>query len=68
MTGGLGNKKASGDHSNYSIVEIGPEYWEESWRIEVTCCDSNSIERPSENADVKKKNLSNNNNNISKQE
>ena len=22
-TGGLGNKRTSGDHSNYSIVEIG---------------------------------------------
>ena len=22
-TGGLGNKKTSGDHSNYSIIEIG---------------------------------------------
>ena len=30
-----------------------PEYWEESWRLEETCCHSNSCERPSANADVK---------------
>ena len=29
-----------------------PEYWEESWRLEETCCHSNSSERPSANADV----------------
>ena len=28
-------------------------YWEVSWRLEVTCCHSNSSERPSANADVK---------------
>ena len=27
-----------------------PEYWEESWRLEKTCCHSNSNEKPS--ADV----------------
>ena len=30
-----------------------PEYWEESWRLEETCCHSNSSEKPSANADVK---------------
>ena len=30
-----------------------PEYWEESWRLEETCCHSNSRERPSAKADVK---------------
>ena len=31
-----------------------PEYWgEESWRLQETCCHSNSSERPSANADVK---------------
>ncbi len=30
-----------------------PEYWEESWRPEETCCHSNSSERPSAYADVK---------------
>ena len=40
------------------------EYWEESWRVEEFCCDSNSSERPSANADIKKKlSMSNNNNN-----
>ena len=30
-----------------------PEYWEESWRLEGTCCHSNSSERPSANAGEK---------------
>ena len=30
-----------------------PEYWEESWTLEVTCCHSNSNEWPTANADVK---------------
>ena len=30
-----------------------PEYWEESWRLEKTCCHSNSSERPSALADIK---------------
>ena len=30
-----------------------PEYWEESWRLEKTCCHSNSSEKPSANAGVK---------------
>ena len=29
------------------------EYWEESWRLEKTCCHSNSSERPSAYADKK---------------
>ena len=29
-----------------------PEYWEESWRLEETCCHSISSERPSATADV----------------
>ena len=39
-----------------------PEYWEESWRIEETCCQSNSCERPSANEDVKNSNWVDNNN------
>ncbi len=31
-----------------------PEYWEESWRLEETCSHSDSSEKPSANADVKK--------------
>ena len=30
-----------------------PEYREESWRLEETCCHSNSSERPSADANVK---------------
>ena len=33
-----------------------PEYWEESWRLEETCCQSISSERPSAYADVKNSN------------
>ena len=33
-----------------------PEYWEESGRLEKTCCHSNSSERPLVNADVKNSN------------
>ena len=40
-----------------------PEYWEESWKLEGTCCHSNSSERPSANADVKKSQGVNYNNN-----
>ena len=30
-----------------------PENWEESWRLEETCCHSNSSERPSADTDMK---------------
>ena len=33
-----------------------PEHWEESWRLEETCCHSDSNEKPSANADVKNSN------------
>ena len=39
------------------------EYWEDSWRLEVTCCHSNFSERPSSNADEKNSQGTNNNNN-----
>ena len=32
------------------------EYWEESWRLEENCCQSDSSEKPSSNADVKSSN------------
>ena len=38
--GGLGNKRMSGDHS------------EVSWRLEETCCHSDSSGKPSANTDV----------------
>ena len=31
-----------------------PEYWEESWKLEETCCHSNSSRKPSANTGVKK--------------
>ena len=42
------------------------EYWEESWRLQVTCCHLNSRERPSANPYVKKnrKVVNNHNNNF----
>ena len=46
-----------------------PEYWEESWRLEETCCHSNSSEKSSANTGVKtsqRRNNNNNNNNKSK--
>ena len=40
------------------------EYWEESWRLEETCCHSNSSEKPSANTDVRdSKGVNNNNDN-----
>ena len=30
--------------------------WDESWRLEETCCHSDSSEKPSKNADVKNSN------------
>ena len=35
-----------------TIALLRSEYWEESWRLEKTCCHSNSSERPSVSADV----------------
>ena len=45
-------------------IETTTEYWEGSWRLEETCCHSNSSEKPSANADVKNcKGVNNNGNN-----
>ena len=44
-TGGLGNKRTSGDHPNYSIIEIG----QNTERLEETCCLGNSSEKLSAN-------------------
>ena len=33
-----------------------PDYWKESWRLEETCCHSDSSEKSSGNADVKNSN------------
>ena len=40
-----------------------PEYREESWRLQETCCHSKFRERPSANTDVKQSHGVNNNNN-----
>ena len=45
--------KLDGQVETIQITD-GPEYWEESWRLEETCCHLNSIERLSANVDVKK--------------
>ena len=52
-TGGLGDKRTSGDHLNNSIVEIGQNTKKESWRLEETCCHSDSSGKPSDNPGVK---------------
>ena len=52
-TGGLGNKRMSGDHPKLQHFWDRPVYWEESWRLEETCCHSNYCEKPSANAGVK---------------
>ena len=44
-----------------------PEYWEESWRLEETCCHSVSREKPSSKIDVKNSQRVNNNKNKTKQ-
>ena len=45
----VGSWRTSGDHPN---CWDWSEYWEETWRLEETCCHSNSCERPLANADV----------------
>ena len=40
-----------------------PEYSEEYWRLEETCCHSNPSKKPSPNADLKNSKRVNNNNN-----
>ena len=62
-TGGLGSLRTGGEHPKLQHYWERPEYWEESWRLEETCCHSNSSERPSVSADVKNSNNNNNNNN-----
>ena len=45
--GRLGSWRPNRDHPNKSIIE------NDSWRLEETCCHSNSSEKPSANAYVK---------------
>ena len=56
--GGLGGWRTGRDYPK--------EFWDESWRLEETCCHSNSENR-SANTDVKNsKGVNNNNNNNTK--
>ena len=50
-TRGLGNERTSGDHQTYIIVN--GQFTVMSWRLEETCCHSNSSEKPSAESDVK---------------
>ena len=59
-TGGFENKRMSGDHPNYSIVEIGQNTKNprDLRRLEETCCHSNSSGIPSALTDVKNSQMS----------
>ena len=66
-TGWLGNKRTSWDHFELQHYWEWPEYWEESLRLEETCCHSNSSEIPSAYTDMKNSQGENNhhhNNNL----
>ena len=52
--GRLENKRTSGDHQNYSIIKIGQQNWEESWRLEGLVITQNPVRSHQTNADVKK--------------
>ena len=51
-TGRLRNKRATGNHPNCSINEIGQNI-EKSLKLEEICCHPNSSEKPSDNAGAK---------------
>ena len=50
--GGFGSWRPSGDYPNNSIIKR-PVYWDESWRLEETCCHPISCEKLSAYTDVK---------------
>ena len=52
-TEGLGSWRTIEDHPNLSFIENDPEYLEEFWRVEETCCHSISSESLSAKTDVK---------------
>ena len=52
-----------GGRSKWQHYWEWPEYWDESWRLEETCCHSNSSEKPSANTDVENSKGVNNNDN-----
>ena len=43
----LRNYRTRGDHPNFYIIDIDPEFCKESWRLEETCCHPNFSEWPS---------------------
>ncbi len=61
-TGGLGNKRTSGDYPNDSNIEDGQDTEKRPGGLGI-CCHLNSSEKPTANADVKKLYNNNNNNN-----
>ena len=54
LESGLGELKIGGQITTIetTAVLILPEYWEESWRLEETCCHSNSSKSVSANTGV----------------
>ena len=54
-TGGLVGWRTSKGHPNYNIIENGQK---KPWKLEETCCHSNSTEKPSAKTDVKKLSMS----------
>ena len=61
-TRGLGKQEDYWRASKHLQYRERPEYVEVSWRLEETCCLSDSCERPSADADVKNSQGVNNNN------
>ena len=61
---GLGDLEVGGRVETIQTTALlrRPESWDESWRLEETCCYSNSSEKPSANTDVKNSKGVNNNN------
>ena len=57
----LGNKRTSGDYSNYSIIKIDQNTEKSPGNL--TCCHSNSSGKPTVKAGVKNSQRSNNNDN-----
>ena len=66
-TGGLGNKRTSRDHPNYSIIEIGQNTEKSPGDLKRLAVTQTLVKKPSANADVKNSegvNYNNNNNNL----
>ena len=59
---GLENLEVGGRVETIQTTALLRMAWDESWRLEETCCHSNSREKPSANTDVKNSKGVNNNN------